>query len=201
MKTNDRYVTGSSGKLLMMVMVACAIMGFSSDLNGQVLLGRYDIGTTTPEVITDNPFNLTFTNLVVNGAITSSYDAGFLKTSNWGTMGIKNKNVNFTVQRNGNQSFKVSYVKIYYSNGGVTNRNLRLAVNDINIQTRNPMGVGVQNRNVGEIYISTVAPLITAHDAIIPHVENDDALSFKIASNLNTPLDFDKIEMDKSDKE
>lgn len=187
--------TNSFKKLLMIVVVAWAIMGLTTDLNGQVLLGRYDIGETTPEVITDNPYNLSFSDLVVNGAITFAYEGGLLKTTNWGTMGITNKNIYFTVQRNGNQNFKVSYVKIYYNNGGVTNRNLRLAVNDINIQTRNPMGLGVQNRNVGEIYVSTTAPLITAHDVIIPHVENDDAQTFKIGANNNAALDFDKIEI------
>lgn len=193
MKTT--HSSGISGKLVMIVMVAWTIMGLTNELNGQILLGRYDIGTTNPETITDNPYNLSFSDLILNSnsAVVFTYDAGFLKTTMWGTGFNTNKNVEIRIQRNGNQSFKVSYIKVFYTSAA--SRDFRLFANDVIIVTRASVASGTSNKTMGEVYLSAVAPAITAHDKIIPYVTNDDIQSIKFAVKNNGAFDIDKIEV------
>ena len=191
---------GISGKLLTIVMIAWAIMGLTNDLNGQILLGRYNIegaDLAAAVTITDNPYNLTFNDLILNSnsVVVFTYDAGFLKTTGWGTGFNTNKNVEIRIQRNGNQSFKVSHIKVYYTSAA--SRDFRIFANDIIIATRASVASAatVANKTMGEIYLSAVAPAITAHDKIIPHVTNDDVQSLKFAVKNNGAFDIDKIEI------
>lgn len=196
MKTN--HSIGVSAKLMTIVMVVWATMGLTNDLNGQILLGRYNIegaDLAAAVTITDNPFNLTFSDLILNtnSAVVFSYTSSLLNTSNWGTGFNTNKSIEIRIQRNGNQSFKVSHIKVFYTSAA--SRDFRLSANDVTIVTRASVASGTSSKTMGEIYLSTTAPAITAHDKVIPYITNDDIQSLKFAVKNNGTFDIDKIEV------
>ena len=187
-------------KFLAVLLFNLTVLSITFSLKGQnvFLLGTYEFDGTTPDAITSNPYNLNFSNIVTNTntGVVFLYEDGYLKTSGWKTTwGITNNNIYFSIQRNGNQNFKVSHVKIFYNNVGVATRALRLAVNEINIATRDNIGTSIQNRTLGEVHLSTTTPTITAHADTINHVLNDNAQSFKIGTRQADSFDIDKIEI------
>ncbi len=203
MKTT--YSSGISGKLLAIVMVVITVICVSlSELNAQnyTLLGRYNIegpDSAAAMTITDNPYGLSFSNLILNtnNVVVYQYNptTGELKTSQWGSGFNTTKNIEIQIQRNANQNFKITHVAVGYWNA-TTGREVNVRANDIEISRRATASTANGTTSIGEVYNSTnLDNTIVAHMANIPAIENDDVQSIKIAAKGNTGLNIKKIEV------
>ncbi len=204
MKTT--YSSGISGKLLAIVMVVITVICVSlSELNAQnyTLLGRYNIegpDSAAAMTITDNPYGLSFSNLILNtnNIVVYQYspDAGELKTSNWGSGFNTTKNIEILIQRNGNQNFKITHISVNYWNN-TPGREINVRANDVEIMKRATHASNkTSTTSIGEVYIETNPDnTIVAHIANIPAIENDDVQSIKFAAKTNVALNIKKIEI------